>query len=90
MGTRFDLRKLQRKLNKLSRDYFKPVRKYLNQAGKLIANATKANFRGTGISKELEKGISYKVWKTGTGVYIGLKKDFRLNFFEKGTKERYH
>lgn len=56
----------------------------------MITKAAKANFRGTGVSRELEKGISYKVWKTGTGVYVGLKKDYRLNFFEKGTKERYH
>lgn len=90
MGNKFEYKKLKRKLQKLSRDYFKPVRKYLNQAGKTISSAAKANFKGTGISKELAKGISHKVWKTGTGVYIGLKKDFRLTFFEKGTKERYH
>lgn len=65
------------------------LKKALEKAGKLIANETTSNFVATGVSNSLAKGIGYKLLRKGLGVYVGLLGDFRLRFFEGGTKKRF-
>lgn len=76
-------------MNDLEKLLKKQLKNGLRSAGNLIARKTKQNFKAKNLPKSLLKGISAKVWKSKKfGVYVGLKKDYRLAFFEVGTKDR--
>lgn len=71
----------------------------LRKAGKELAQETKSNLKarlGAKAStpnrwngKTLESGIKMKADKDYTEVSVSIMGDFRLKFFEKGTKNRY-
>lgn len=71
----------------------------LKKAGKKLQAETKSNLRARIGNKAaspnwwngqtLESGITLKADKDYTEVSVCIMKDFRLKFFEKGTKERY-
>ena len=73
--------------------------KALKKAAKELQEATKNNLRqrlGSKATspnrwngKTLESGIKTKADKAYTEVNVNIMGDFRLKFFEKGTKERY-
>lgn len=65
------------------------IKRALVYAGRLISERTKKNFKATGIGQSLAKGIGYRLWRKDLGVYAGLRGEYRLNFFEVGTKPRY-
>lgn len=65
------------------------LRDALNYTGKIIADQTRSNFKATGIKQSISKGIGHKVWRKGWGVYAGLKGNYKLYFFEGGTKSRF-
>lgn len=61
----------------------------LKEGGKVLLNRTKSNLRATPInSGNLTKGIKMKTDKAYGEVIVHIMGDYRLKFFEKGTKLR--
>lgn len=72
-------------------------RRTLNESASILVNETKRNLRSV-VSrtrtrnrwngKTMESGIKRKIHRSGKEVKIHIMGDFRLKFFEKGTKDR--
>lgn len=61
----------------------------LKEGGKVLLNRTKSNLRATPINSDnLTKGIKMKIDKAYGEVIVHIMGDYRLKFFEKGTKLR--
>ena len=98
-----DLQGLSQILDNLSSKDLKKLHKNtLLNIGKILVNQTKKNLRGvTNRSRttnsvtskgtkrgSLESGITNKVWKSQQGLTVTILGDYRLKWFQDGTKER--
>ena len=95
----FDSSQVDAMLSKLNPDRrTKILTKALKEGGKTLQQQTKDELAKTGIryytpsrfnGKTLESGIRLKTDNAYNEVSVNIMGDFRLKFFEKGTKQRY-
>ena len=80
-----------------SKDQKKAMKSALRKAASILVKKTKSNLkqvvRNTNVpsgkyKKVLQKGIKSKVDKEGKEVEVHIMGDYRLRWFEKGTKQR--
>ena len=80
------------------KDQTKAMKTALRKAAQILIKKTKSNLKNivknstkksTKYGKALQSGIKAKVNKDGTEAKVHIMGDFRLKFFETGTKDRY-
>lgn len=92
------VRELQKKLSQLSsKNQKKAYREALREGGRIIGNKAKyylravtdaANHKNWWDGKTLASGIVVRVNRDITAATISILRDFRLKFFQDGTKQR--
>lgn len=80
------------------KDQKKAMKTALRKSAQILVKRTKANLKqivknstkkSAKYGTSLQSGIKSKVNKDGTEAKVHIMGDFRLKFFEKGTKDRY-
>ena len=100
----FDTRSVLEMFGELDKKHRRRVfRNTMNEGGRKIVNATKRNLRNIQTAsgklntksknrwngKTLEQGVRYRTNRDNTITTVNILRDFRLKFFEMGTRDRY-